>query len=161
MSKKAFKLRPFGTDDAKAVTLVLLDTFASTWEPELTPDARAAIEPPKMMADYVKESGAEFVVAEYDSKIAGMVHWRDDFVYALHVQADAQGQGIGDALINHAETAIRLDGLMQVRLETDTFNKTARRFYENRGYVEVRREPDKDWNSGFITVCFEKRFEAF
>lgn len=158
MIDKAIKLRPFLNGDAEAVSALLQDTFASTWEPELTPSARADIDPTKMSGDYVAESGTEFILAELDGQIAGMVHWRHDFVYALHVHTIAQGNGVGDALLKHAEMEIALAGYSQIRLETDTFNKNSRRFYEKRGYRETERKPDEDWNSGFTTICFEKPF---
>lgn len=156
MRDKNIRLRPFVASDGEAMIAVLLDTFASTWEPELIPSARAAIDPQKMMTDYVNESGVEFVVGEHGDQLAGMVHWRDDFVYALHVHSSAQGNGLGKALLGHAEAEIGSAGHAQVRLETDSFNLNSQRFYKKRGYAETGRCPDKDWNSGFITVCFEK-----
>lgn len=100
--------------------------------------------------------GAEFIVAEADSDILGMVHWDGDFIHALHVRPGAQRRGVGRALIAHAEAAIAAAGHARVRLETDTFNAQSRAFYAGLGYREIDAYPDQAWDSGLTTLRLEK-----
>lgn len=131
-------------------------TFHSTWAPQLTPAAleKRLREPPALA--YVRERGAEFVVAADGEAILGMVHWEGDFVHALHVSPAAQRRGVGRALLSHAETAIAAGGHGSARLETDTFNAQSRAFYAGRGYLEVDSYPDQEWDSGLTTLLLEK-----
>jgi len=78
--------------------------------------------------------------------MTGIIAFRKDWIDQLYVLPDAQGQGVGTALLQVAQGAFD-------RLQLWTFqrNISARRFYEARGFVLVRetdgarneeREPD-------------------
>ena len=54
----------------------------------------------------IDQSWPEFAVAEIDGTVAGLIHWRADFIEALHVMASRQGQGVGRKLLSDAEQAI-------------------------------------------------------
>lgn len=82
-----------------------------------------------------------------DGKIAGFVGVDDGEVSHLYVTPEAQGRGIGTALLEHAKS------VSPERLELWVFqkNEDARGFYERRGFWLVRltdgaenmeREPD-------------------
>ena len=43
------------------------------------------------------------------------------------------------------------------QLETDTFNLRSQAFYAKRGYQELDRYPDGEWNSGLTTLLLAKR----
>lgn len=105
---------------------------------------------------YWDERGAHFWLAETGGEVAGLVDWKGDFVNALHVRASHARAGIGSMLMNHAEAAIAADGFGAVRLETDTFNTRSQAFYAGRGFVEVDRYPDLEWNSGLTTLLLSK-----
>ena len=149
-------LRAFHPTDEAGVVAVLDATFHSTWAPQLTPAALEARlrDPPGPR--YVRERGAEFVVAVDGDAVVGMVHWDGDFVHALHVRPAAQRRGVGHALLSRAEAAIAAAGHSSARLETDTFNTQSRAFYAARGYREIDSYPDHEWDSGLTTLLLAK-----
>ena len=61
--------------------------------------------------------------------------------------------------MDKAEADIASAGFAVARLETDTFNQRSRAFYAARGYREIDRYPDKEWNSGLITLLLAKTFD--
>ena len=149
-------LRMARADDAPALRAILYDTFESTWKPELTPEAVKAFLREDRPSAYVSTRGQLFWVAERDREIAGFVDWDGDFVNALHVLARHARTGIGARLMDLAEAEIANAGFAGVRLETDTFNLRSQAFYRARGYVEVERYPDLEWNSGLTTLLLVK-----
>jgi ribosomal protein S18 acetylase RimI-like enzyme len=60
-------------------------------------------------------------------------------VETLVVEADARGQGIGRALMEHVQTWAVARGLSEVQLAVHEFNTDARAFYEKLGYETVER----------------------
>ena len=149
-------LRRARAEDAPAFCAILYDTFESTWKPELTPEAVKAFLREDRPSAYVSTRGQLFWVAEGDGEIAGFVDWDGDFVNALHVLARHARTGIGARLMDLAEADIANAGFAAARLETDTFNLRSQAFYRARGYVEARRYPDLEWNSGLTTLLLQK-----
>ena len=64
--------------------------------------------------------------------LTGMIAFRDGWIEQLYVLPDAQGRGIGSALL-----AIARRDANQLQLWTFQRNARARRFYEARGFVLV------------------------
>ena len=149
-------LRMARADDAPALRAILYDTFESTWKPELTPEAVKAFLREDRPGAYVSTRGQLFWVAERDREIAGFVDWDGDFVNALHVLARHARTGVGARLMDLAEAEIANAGFAAARLETDTFNLRSQAFYRARGYVDVERYPDLEWNSGLTTLLLQK-----
>ncbi len=145
--------------DANALRAILHDTYESTWLPQLTPGAARAFHEAGRPAAYVAERGEHFWVVEADGQVVGFVDWDADFVKALHVRASHAGMGLGNRLMDKAEADIASAGFAVARLETDTFNQRSRAFYAARGYREIDRYPDKEWNSGLITLLLAKTFD--
>ncbi|MGC1548912.1 MAG: GNAT family N-acetyltransferase [Rhodanobacter sp.] len=142
--------------DAEALVALLDDTYRSTWRPHLRPEAAERFEREDRTNRYVAEYIDQFWIAARDHTLCGMVHWRDDFLEALHVSTSHQGQGIGAALLYVAETRMAMAGVSLARLETDTFNLRSRDFYRKHSYQEVAEYPDLEWDSGFTTVLLHK-----
>ncbi len=142
--------------DAVHLRAILHDTFESTWRPQLSAAAAQAFLIEDRAAAYVARHGTDFRVAEREGAILGLVHWRDDFVEALHVRRRFARSGLGGRLMDLAETEIARSGFAAARLETDTFNTAAQAFYRARGYREAGRYPDTEWNSGLTTILFTK-----
>ncbi len=67
-------------------------------------------------------------------RLTGLIAFRDDWIEQLYVLPEAQGQGVGTALLDVAKRAV-------ARLQLWTFqrNAQARRFYEARGFVVVEQ----------------------
>ena len=149
-------LRMARADDAPALRAILYDTFESTWKPELTPQAAQAFLREDRPSAFVSARGLLFRVAERDGEIVGFVDWEGDFVNALHVLAHHARTGVGTQLMDLAEAEIAKPGFLSARLETDTINLRSQAFYRARGYVEVERYPDLEWNSGLTTLLLVK-----
>lgn len=149
-------IRPARAEDAPVLEDILQDTFNSTWRPQLTPEAVAMQLRENRPRAFVQARGILFTVAEVGGAVVGLVDCNGDFVNALHVRASHARQGVGAALMDHAERAMAQAGFKQARLETDTFNANSQAFYAKRGYVEAGRYPDTEWNSGLITLLLVK-----
>jgi GNAT superfamily N-acetyltransferase len=81
-----------------------------------------------------------------DDTLVGLIALREDWIDQFYVLPNAQGKGIGTALLELAKS--KGDSLL---LWTFQRNNAARRFYEQRGFIAVRetdgseneeREPD-------------------
>jgi putative acetyltransferase len=86
--------------------------------------------------------------------IQGFIAFREDWIDHLYVLPDAQGKGIGSALLQQARSAFP-----HLFLWTFQRNHAARGFYEAKGFVLIRqtdgsdneeKEPDAlyEWSSG-------------
>ena len=67
-----------------------------------------------------------------DDRLSGLIAFRDDWIEQLYVLPEAQGRGVGSALL---EIARRTSDRLQ--LWTFQRNAQARRFYEARGFSLV------------------------
>ena len=94
-------------------------------------------------------------VAERDGRVLGFVARQDDDVQALFVAQDAQGAGIGSALLTQAKQA-------RDRLVLWTFlaNAGARRFYDRHGFAELERGDGSGNEEGLPDVRLEWRRPA-
>jgi GNAT superfamily N-acetyltransferase len=63
-------------------------------------------------------------------------------LYALYVDPLAQGAGVGAALLEHAEAALRSMGFAEAVLWVFSENEHGRRFYEARGWALDAAEPE-------------------
>lgn len=139
-----------------ALKAVLRETFVSTWLPQLTSEAAAAYLDEDRPVAYIDERGLLFWIAQQGAQILGFVDYNGDFVNALHVRPFYARIGVGNRLMDKAEAEIGNAGFGIARLETDTFNSQSQAFYAARGYREVDRYPDEEWNSGLTTLLLEK-----
>lgn len=149
-------IRPARASDAAALEDVLTRTYEGTWQPQMTPEKYRHFLDSGKIPQYVAERGALFHVCEVDGRVAGMVDWEKNFIWALHVHPDLQRRGVGAALLALAEDGMRAAGFADARLETDTFNTQSRAFYRKHGYAEIDTYPDEEWDSGFTTVLLVK-----
>jgi len=81
----------------------------------------------------------DMIVADLDGSPAGLVQPAHDEVNGLWVLPEAQGKGVGSALLLHAERQIVLAGYDRAWLTCSGFNPRALAFYLRRGYSETRR----------------------
>lgn len=58
------------------------------------------------------------------------------YISGIAVAQEAEGRGIGKALMNAAESWARSEGYRQIALHVYADNQRARRFYQTLGYVE-------------------------
>jgi GNAT superfamily N-acetyltransferase len=71
--------------------------------------------------------------AEKQSKLVGIIAFREEWIDQLYVLPDAQGRGVGSDLLEIAQEAFPV-----LNLWTFQCNKRARRFYELNGFVALR-----------------------
>ena len=100
-------IRPAGAEDAVALEDVLMRTYEGTWQPQMTPEKYRHFLDSGKIPQYVAERGALFHVCEVDGRVAGMVDWEKNFIWALHVHPDQQRRGVGAALLALAESGMR------------------------------------------------------
>lgn len=77
--------------------------------------------------------------AEKQSKLVGIIAFREDWIDQLYVLPDAQGRGVGSDLLEIAQDAFPV-----LSLWTFQRNKRARRFYELNGFVALRETAGSD-----------------
>ncbi len=157
MTEGQIVVRPATARDGPQVKAVLRDTFETTWKPHVTPAAAETYLSAGHGDRYVDERLPEFWVAEQGDMVVGFVHWRGDFIEAVHVRSSHARRGVGGLLLDRAEAAIAAAGFREARLETDTFNERSHAVYRARGYREKDRYPDDEWNSGFTTILFARQ----
>lgn len=122
-------LRRAGADDAPALARIHLDArrgAGNSFPPPVHADEEYL---PHLLADVLPH--AEVWIAEVHERPAGMIVLDGDLLDALYVHPEAQGRGVGTALLAHAKT-LRPDGL---RLWVFVSNTPARRFYRGHGFV--------------------------
>lgn len=138
--------------------------------PELALIARTAYEPyvtqigqppAPMSADYATLIAEHKVwVAQGESGLLGLLVLIPKADHLLldnvAVRPDAQGRGIGRALIDHAERHARALGFHEIRLYTNEQMTENLDYYQRRGYVET----DRSEEDGFRRVFFSKQLTA-
>lgn len=137
---------------------------ASDVVPEVTPDGGSVAVP-----EVVPEAASEAVQAaqtgnEEPLPILGyaLVLFRKNScrarLYSLAVAGEAQGRGVGRALIRAAEEHVRARGCGRIGLEVRTDNHRAQVLYESQGFV--RRGIRSDfYEDGCDAVLMEKPLE--
>jgi GNAT superfamily N-acetyltransferase len=140
--REGVSLRSLSADDMAAAADVCRIAFTARlpWLAELhTPDETRAFFRDELHLRCVMTG------AFIGGRLVGVAAWRPGWIEQLYVLPDAQGFGVGSALL-----AIAVSGQDEVRLWTFQANGDARRFYEARGFMTERmtdgdneeREPD-------------------
>ncbi len=156
------KVRPLEADDKTAVMAILRDT------PEFKPiEVEVAGELIDAYLEEPKTSGYDTLVAEVDGAIAGYICYGPTpltvgtwDVYWMAVNRQLQGQGIGRALLEHAEADIKARGGRLIMIETSgtPLYITAQRFYQARRYDLAARIADF-YEPGDDLLVFMKRLK--
>ncbi len=150
-------IEPAGTDDAGSLTEMWVDlaTDQRRYGSHLVPaENRSMIR--RTMVQHIVTGTA--LVARRDGSIVGFVtfdveagQYRQDVsrgvIQNIYVQESDRNEGIGDGLLDAAETALDSRGADIVSLEAMAENRSARRFYERHGYEPHRIELEKPINS--------------
>ena len=134
-------IRPIGAADVDACAS-LMRAIPLWIEYGVTPERARAI-----FADAVGGSSAA-LVAEDDGRVIGFVVYRlrgtfvhSGYILDVGVATDAQHRGVGNLLMDAAETEILRHG-PNVFLLVSAQNSRAQRFYERRGYQRIGEIPD-------------------
>ena len=137
------ELRPATAADVPALVDVArrawLSAFADSAPPAFVARWRARDREP---AWYARHWPAMTVAAVGGAPV-GLVQPAADEVNGLWVAPEAQGRGIGTALLREAERRIASDGHRRAWLTCSEFNPRALAFYRARGYEETRRQREE------------------
>ena len=140
------RIRPVAAGDKPAMMHILRNT------PEFRPAEVAVAE--EVIDSYLSRreaSGYNIVVAVADSSISGYICYGETpctvgtwDIYWIAVAREKRGRGIGRALAEAAETAIKKSGGRQAVIETSStpLYENTRSFYLGHGYETIARIPD-------------------
>jgi GNAT superfamily N-acetyltransferase len=143
--------RPAVVADVPALAEVARQAYARYVE-------RIGQEPAPMTADYdAVVARGEVWVAEEGRRILGMLVLSAEpdhlLVENVAVVPEAQGKGVGAALMRLAEDRAAANGLAELRLYTNAAMTENLAYYPRRGYVETHR----GGQGGYQRVFFRKR----
>ena len=141
-----------------AETGLVEDLVQRAYEPYVE---RIGMRPAPMDDDYAEKIGRkQLFVAEDGSGVAGLVvlaaHADHLLVENIAVDPIRQGEGIGRALLAHAEALASGAGLASLRLYTNAAMRENIALYSSLGWEETERRSEK----GFERVFFSKRVDA-
>src|SRR5690242_10036061 len=137
-----FTLRRYTPADQKAVEQLHVQAMQQTgaylgrgpWDDDVY-----AIE-----AVYLKHQG-EFLIGEYDGLFVAMVALKHTNphhaeIKRMRVQADYQGRGYGQIILEELEARARALGYRTLHLDTSILQLPAQKLYEKNGFREVGRD---------------------
>lgn len=129
-ASKALGIREYRGDDFDA--LCAIDKLC--YEPALAYSRR-------VMRAYLNAPGADCVVAEAQSEIAGFCitsrHAGQGYIVTIDVLDEFRRQGAGTLLLREAEKRMAAHGVGTVALDTATGNLSAIAFWEKHGYRKI------------------------
>ena len=125
-------------DEADIETLVEIQRAASTrayahvYPPDRFPFPDEAVR--TEVARRIAGPHTTYLLAEDDGHAIGLAGVSPGWLEQLYVAPDAQGRGVGTALLDAAVALRREEGDPELRLWTLEENHSGRRFYEGRGW---------------------------
>jgi ribosomal protein S18 acetylase RimI-like enzyme len=139
-------IRPGQVDDAEAVARVHVETWQAAYAHALPHEDLQAMSPADRVEQWRRRPP---IVAEVDGEVVGFVSVgasaSDDAegeLYAIYVQPDHWGTGVGRALMQAGEAELVRLGYRNVVLWVLDDNPRARRFYELAGWTADGRSED-------------------
>jgi GNAT superfamily N-acetyltransferase len=125
-------LRPAVAEDGPAIAALYTATRVAA-VPQMPPAVHTAAEDVAHFSALIVDGEHEAWIAEQDGRLLGFAVLTATWLDGLYVHPDAQGRGVGTALLQLAQ-AIRPDGLGLWVFET---NAPARALYLRHGFVET------------------------
>jgi ribosomal protein S18 acetylase RimI-like enzyme len=150
-------IRPAGIPEAAAIAAMIARAIREAGGADhfSQPGAIAAWVGPKSATHveaWLSTPGAVGYVAIETEHIIGFGHAdKSGFIHNLYVSPDAQGRGVGAALLARLEDDLIGLRLSAARLEASV---TAQRFYEKRGYRVIDNLPSRN---GLAPTCVLER----
>jgi GNAT superfamily N-acetyltransferase len=137
-------IRAAEVGDAHAIARVHVRTWEQAYSHVFSPEAlaqRSVEHREAQWRDWLERGVAAIFIAEADGVVIGFASAGEsgDFpgsgeVHAIYVEAEHWGSGIGPALLERAEDALRVRGFGDAVLLVLADNPRARRFYERHGW---------------------------
>ena len=142
-------IRYFQQQDEDSVIRIWLEASAiahsfiprSYWESKV----------PDMRNKYLPQSQTLVNENEHTNEITGFISLIGNYIAALFVSPDRQGQGIGQALMNHVK-------LQYPELELNVYTKNAQAlaFYKRQGFTIVREQTDGQTGQQEFTMKYQR-----
>ena len=133
---QVFSIRPATAEDARAVSAIIVRTLQETNArdyPSAVIALNVANNTPEIIASRIANDAV--FVAQMAGRVVGTASLNGDAVKGVFVEPEAQGRGIGQALMREIETLARAGAVLELRLQASI---TARGFYEKLGFSAVR-----------------------
>lgn len=139
------RIRPAVAADASAMAGAFINAWRQAY-PGVVPDSVLGALDHDQTACWLAElivgrTEGETDVAERDGQVIGFVRYgvvpeeaAGGHVFGLYVDPAVAGQGVGQALVRHAERRLRERGCVAVSLFVFEANERARRLYTKAGY---------------------------
>lgn len=138
-------IRGFENSDAEAIFVIINENWRTVYsgyvDPALVSHEGCMRRNGELVRDFVSKRFSEYVWEE-NREVRGMISFgktgetdcSEAFeIWRLYVAKSAQGQGIGSALLEFAETAARERGFREMVIWTFKENKRALEFYQKHG----------------------------
>jgi putative acetyltransferase len=136
MNRTELEIRPYRADDNAVLTTVWLD--ASRIAHDFLGEAKLKEQSKLVSEIYLPQ--AETWVACLNGEPVGFLGLLDNYIGGLFVSPEAQGRGIGQAMIAQG---LKLKGSLTLDVYARNLRTVA--FYEKQGFVETDRRPtDKE-----------------
>jgi oligopeptide/dipeptide ABC transporter ATP-binding protein len=147
------EIRPAAAADADTMAEVFVAAWRQTYPGVVPDDVLASLDhdrTARWLAELVSgHREGETDVAVLDGQVTGFVRYgagpEGGYIFGLYVHPARAGQGIGQALLGHAEERLRERGSDSVALHVFAANERARRLYAKAGYApdgSTRVEPE-------------------
>lgn len=161
-----FFVRTAGRNDLEAISILLGETWHDTYDgiygPRKVAEITASWHSVAALESRLIRPESEFIVADDGETIGGMAFAASSdpekklvMLHQLYVRPECQGQGIGSDLLQEIVDAFPNASTM--RIEVETANEKALRFYEKHGFAEIGRTDNcgRD-DSGIPAAVYEK-----
>jgi len=125
------RIRPADAGDKNALKSLLDLSWLTHWAPHVHAASVERYRGERPAHGYVDSRWQNFMVAERDGVVLGMYDLDASYLHAVHVHPEAIGNGLGKALMDHAEK--NGAAVLDVRI----FNKNAMNFYQHRGWKKT------------------------
>jgi GNAT superfamily N-acetyltransferase len=146
-------IRPVGATDVKDIAALQVRAWRAAYEHFVDEAHMPTVEDRVALSRGLLPGQAW--VAERGGEIAGVVGLSDGELKVLYVDPPHQGQGIGSALLDHAERQLRTGGHARATLWAFRDNAAGREFYEHRGWRADGAEQEL-W-PGVLEVRYARR----
>ena len=153
-------LRPATHADEQLVADIILASMLASYARFLPAHRFQRILDMDRPGQVARTDAARFTVAEANGTPAGILLRKGDYVDHLWVRPEFMGQGVGSALLAHAEERAAKDGFDRLTLDCFEKNKKALAFYRNKGFRVTLTRDAAEYMPGENTCSLVKSLSA-
>ncbi|MEI2296725.1 GNAT family N-acetyltransferase [Ensifer sp. MJa1] len=140
------EVRPARPDDLQELSNIGLASWRKGILPLVNADVAARIEASNPFIPFLREQGANILVAEANGALAGLgaSEHGDNHISDIWVAPEHEGKGVGSALVGALEQQFRARGFREATIRVSADNARALGLYLRLGYHERWRGFDHD-----------------